>query len=91
MIDMSPRSKVIQRIEDDIETLEPVDVELSVHDIRVVCFELRTGLKLLRNLLRYLYPYLNYQNMLVSTREVLRARRGGRGAISQGSERVSER
>jgi hypothetical protein len=28
---------------------------LSVHDIRVVCFELRIGLKLLRNFLRYLH------------------------------------
>lgn len=55
VIDMSPRSKVIKRIEDDIESLKPVNVELSVHDIRMVCFELRTGLKLLRNFLRYLY------------------------------------
>ena len=37
---MSPCVQIIQRIEDDVETLKPIDVELRVLDVGMVGFEL---------------------------------------------------
>lgn len=51
-VDMAPRVQVIQRIKDDTETREPVDVELAVLDVGMVGLQLRAGLELARNLLR---------------------------------------
>jgi len=51
---VSPGVKIIQRIEDDIETGEPVDVELGVLDVRMVGLQLRAGPELARDLLGHL-------------------------------------
>ena len=51
---MPPRIQIIQRIENNIETLEPIDVELRVCDIGMMSFELDVGIEpcgaLFRNL-----------------------------------------
>lgn len=39
-IDMAPSIEVVERIEDDAELFEPVDVELSFFDVRMVGFYL---------------------------------------------------
>lgn len=45
-IDMSPRFKVVKSIEDEVEALEPVDVELRVFDVCVMRFELDVRIEL---------------------------------------------
>lgn len=40
LVDMPPRIKVIQRIENEIETLEPVYIEFGIFDVGVMRFEL---------------------------------------------------
>lgn len=42
---MPPRLQVVQRVEDDIEFLKPVNVELRVLDVRMVRFELDVGIE----------------------------------------------
>jgi len=54
VVDMPSCSYVIQRIEHNVITLEPVDVELPIHDIRMICFKLCTWLESLSHLLCYL-------------------------------------
>jgi hypothetical protein len=45
-VDMSPRIKVIQRIENNVECFEPRDIEPSMLDILVVGFDLDIGIEL---------------------------------------------
>jgi len=46
LVDMPPRVQVIQGIEDEIEALKPVDVEIRVFDVCVVCFKFNVGIEL---------------------------------------------
>lgn len=39
-VDVSPRLKVVQRIEDDVEALKPFYIELRVFDVGMMCFNL---------------------------------------------------
>jgi len=48
LVDMSACIEVIERVEDDVELLEPCDVELRVLDVVVVGFDLDVGVELLR-------------------------------------------
>lgn len=48
---MTPRSKIVQRIEHDVEGLEPVRVKLRIHDVRMVRFKLCAWFELMRNFL----------------------------------------
>lgn len=53
-IDVAACSKIVKRIEYYVETSEPLDIELGVHDIRVICLKLCAWLKSLRNIFRNL-------------------------------------
>ena len=55
---MPPRIEVIQRIKDNVERLEPGDVELRVLDVVVVRFDLDVGVELARRLFCNLSPAL---------------------------------
>lgn len=52
MIDVASCRKVIKRIEDDVELLEPWHIEPAIGDVGVICLELCVGAKLLRNFFR---------------------------------------
>lgn len=39
-VDMAARIEVVERVEDDVEALEPCDIELRVLDVVVVCCDL---------------------------------------------------
>jgi hypothetical protein len=45
---MSACIEVIERVKDDVELLEPRDVELRILDVVVVGFDLDVGIELLR-------------------------------------------
>jgi hypothetical protein len=49
---MSPRIEVVQRVEDDVEGLEPRDIESRIFDVVVVCFNLDIGIELASRLFR---------------------------------------
>lgn len=51
---MASSIKVVQSVEDDIKCRKPVNVELVILDVRMVCFKLRTGLELVGDFLRNL-------------------------------------
>jgi hypothetical protein len=57
---MSSGFEIVQRIEDDSESLEPVDVKLGIFYVGVVGFELDVWVEFLSNFFRYLeiYEYL---------------------------------
>jgi len=40
LVDVTSRGNVVQSVEDNLEALEPLDIELRVHDVRVVCLDL---------------------------------------------------
>ena len=46
LVDVSPRLQIIQRIEHNIKTLKPIDVELGVFDIGMMRFERHVGVEL---------------------------------------------
>lgn len=48
-IHIAPRVQIIQRIEHNVEAREPVDVELAILDVGMICFQLRARLKLVRH------------------------------------------
>jgi len=48
---MSPGIHIVERIEDQTEALEPLDVEAWVLDVRVDSFDLDVGVELARGLL----------------------------------------
>jgi hypothetical protein len=54
---MTPRVKIVKRIEDDIESRKPVHVEFAVLDVGMVSLNPRARLKLLRNFLCDLTAY----------------------------------
>jgi hypothetical protein len=54
LVHMPPRIQVVERIEDDVECLEPRHVELHVLDVVVVGFDLDVGVELARRLFRNL-------------------------------------
>lgn len=60
LVDMSSGFEIVQRIEDDSESLEPVDVKLGIFYVGVVGFELDVWVEFLSNFFRYLeiYEYL---------------------------------
>jgi hypothetical protein len=49
-VDVSARIYIVKRIEDDVETLEKVDVELRIFDVRVVGFDVDVRVELARRL-----------------------------------------
>lgn len=51
---MATSVQIIKRVEDNIERSEPVDVELGVFDVGMICFQLRIGAELLGDVLGYL-------------------------------------
>lgn len=51
---MPPRIQIIERIENNPEALEKLDVELGVFDVCVICFELDARIELRRGLFRNL-------------------------------------
>lgn len=57
---MSACIEVVERVEDDIELLEPCNVELRVLDVIVVGFDFDVGIELLR---RFFGNLLQYQRM----------------------------
>lgn len=46
LVDMTAGVKVVESVEDEVEALEPVDVELGVFDVGVVCLDIDVGVKL---------------------------------------------
>lgn len=90
-IDVAARSEVIKCIEDDVEASEPVDVELRVHDVRVVRLELRTGLELLRNLLGNLAPSSFVRTAVGVWKWDARVRGERSGALSREGVGIAER
>lgn len=54
LVDMSARIQVVKRVEDDMEALEPRDVELAVLDVVVVCYDVNIGVELGSRLFRNL-------------------------------------
>ena len=44
-IDMSSSIQIIERIEDEIESLEPIEIELGIFDVGMVCFKLDVRVK----------------------------------------------
>ena len=46
LVDMATSIEVVERVEDNGKGLKPVDVELRVLDIGVVCFNRDTGIEL---------------------------------------------
>jgi hypothetical protein len=53
-VDMTPSRQVVECIEHDVKLLEPTNVELAVHDVRMIGHQLCAGLKIMRNFLRNL-------------------------------------
>lgn len=53
-VDMSPGVQIIQRIEDNIETLKKVEVEVGVLDVCVMRFELYVRIECCGTLFGYL-------------------------------------
>jgi hypothetical protein len=53
---MSPGLKIIQRIKDHVEALEPLDIEVGVLDIGMVGLELDVRVEFPSSLLRDLSP-----------------------------------
>lgn len=51
LVDMTAGVKVVESVEDKVEALEPVDVELGVFDVGVVCLDIDVGVKLSSRLL----------------------------------------
>lgn len=49
---MATGFQVVKRIEDHVESREPVNVEPAILDVRMVGFELRAWLELLGNFFR---------------------------------------
>jgi hypothetical protein len=43
---MTPRIEVVQRVEDQSEGLEPIDIELRVFDVGMMSLELNVRVKL---------------------------------------------
>lgn len=58
---MSARIDVVEGVEDDVESLEPCDIELRVFDVVVVSFDLDVGVELVR---RFFGNLLQRQRML---------------------------
>jgi hypothetical protein len=46
---------VVQRVENDIEALEPVDVEARIFNVGMVCFKLDSSIELCSGVSRNLY------------------------------------
>lgn len=57
-VDMTPSSQVIQRVENNVECLEPIHVELTVHDVRMVGLQLCAGLEIMRDFFRNLWTVI---------------------------------
>lgn len=53
-VDVSSRIEVVQRIEDNLKSLEPRNVESWIFDVVVVCLNLDVGVELARRLFRHL-------------------------------------
>lgn len=49
---MASGIEVVERIEDEVKALEPVDVELGVFDVGVVCLDIDVGVEPSGRLLR---------------------------------------
>lgn len=53
-VDMTASSQVVQRVENNVERLEPIHVELAVHDIRMISLQFCARLKIMRDFFRNL-------------------------------------
>jgi pyrimidine operon attenuation protein/uracil phosphoribosyltransferase len=53
---MSPRIQIVQRIEDEVEFLEPYNVELAILDVGVFRFDVDAGVESSGRLFRNLAP-----------------------------------
>ena len=51
---MPARIQIIKRVEDEVEALEPRDVELAILDVVVVCYDVNVGVELGSRLFRNL-------------------------------------
>jgi hypothetical protein len=54
LVHMPPRIQVVERVEDDVEGLEPRDIELRALDVVVIGLDLDVGVELARRLFRNL-------------------------------------
>lgn len=80
--------QVVQGIEDDVKLGEPVDVELTVLDVRVVGFEFCAGLKLLGDFfgdLRKRYSSISEEALYYNTIG-LEVKAEGRGSCGGGCD-----
>lgn len=68
LVDMSARIQVVQRVEDEVEALEPRDVELVVFDVVVVCYDVNIGVELGSRLFRNLSGRQRMRGHLCFTR-----------------------
>lgn len=51
---MTSSIEIVQSVEDDVECRKPVNVELVILDVRMICFKLCTGLEFVGDFLRNL-------------------------------------
>lgn len=53
-VDMTSSRQVVQGVENNVECLEPIHVELAVHDVRMIGLQLSARLEIVRNFFRNL-------------------------------------
>lgn len=76
VVHMASRGKVIERIEHDVERLEPVHVKPRIHDIRMVRFKLGARFEPMRNFLGDLEPPMSVRLCCFSVSVAMRMRAG---------------